>query len=86
MKDASERAVAVIRDLEGDSQHYAAEFVRELLQHYLVMCEAHSARGDAVRAYQSATDRAIKQRDYYKEIVKWYRRNRSDNVDQGGLN
>lgn len=85
MNDIATRAEAVIRDLEGDSQYHAAEFVRELLQHYLVMAEAHSARGDAVRAHESATDRALKQRDYYKGIVKWYRRNRSDNKDPGDL-
>ena len=86
MNDIATRAEAVIRDLEGDSQHYAAEFVKELLQHYLVMSEAHSARGDAVRAHEEATKQMEKQRDYYKQIVKWYRRNRSDNVDPGGLN
>lgn len=86
MNDIATRAEAVIRDLEGDSQHYAAEFVKELLRHYLVQIEATKARGDALRAHESATEQALSQRDYYKRIVKWYRRNRSDNVDPGGLN
>jgi hypothetical protein len=86
MNDIVDRAHQVIRDLEGDSRYFDAEFVKELLRHYLVQKEACSARGDAVKAHERATKQMEKQRDYYKQIVKWYRRNRGDNVDKGGLN
>lgn len=37
---------------------------------------------DEVRALKSSNEELVKKAEYYKRIVRWYRRNRSDNKDR----